>query len=113
MKRQLTPIVSLLLVFSLPLAGLAVDGAAVWDKNCKKCHGEDAKGDTAMGKKFEIRDYTDPAVQASFTDEQIVEAINNGITNEAGKKVMLPLGNKLSEEEITAVIAHLRSLKAE
>jgi len=113
MKRQLIPILSLAAAISLPLTGRAADGAALFDKNCKKCHGATGQGDTPMGKKFEIRDYTDPAIQETLTDEGIAEAIRNGLTNEDGKKVMLPFGNKLSDEEVAALVEHFRSLAAE
>ena len=82
-------------------------------KNCKKCHGEDGKGDTAMGKKFSIRDYTDPAVQESMTDEAIIAAIKDGVKDENGRKTMLAFGKKLSEEEIATVAAYVRTLQTE
>lgn len=113
MKRKLIPILTLTLSFTLPLVATASDGAELWAKNCKKCHGDTGKGDTAMGKKLGLKDYTDAAVQAGFTDEEIAAAIKDGITNEAGKKVMLAFGEKLSEEDVTALVAHLRSLKSE
>lgn len=97
----------------LPFSGIASDSGELWTKNCKKCHGDDGKGATAMGKKFDIRDYTDPTVQATVTDEQIAEAIRNGIKNDAGKQVMQPLGDKLSDEEINTLVAYVRSLKTE
>jgi mono/diheme cytochrome c family protein len=111
-----TPVVRLLLVSLLagmPFFSGASTGEEVWMKNCRKCHGEDGKGDTAIGKKFSIRDYTNAAVLDGLTDEAIKAAIVHGIKNGDGKKVMLAFGDKIREEDIAAVTAYLRSLKAE
>src|SRR5579859_3933777 len=57
---------ALLITTCLLLAGLAParadDIKAAWEKDCQKCHGPDGKGDTKMGKKVEVKDYTDPVV---------------------------------------------------
>ena len=43
---------SLTLLAAGAVAAHAADAKELWDKNCKKCHGEDGKGKTAMGKKL-------------------------------------------------------------
>ncbi len=86
-------------------------GEDLFSMHCKKCHGPTGKADTAMGKILKMRDFSDPANQADVTDEAIKDSIINGKTNEKGKKVMLPFGDKLSAEEIDALVAHFRSLK--
>ena len=58
---------------------LQADVAANWKKNCASCHGQDGKGQTKMGKKLGANDYTDPAVQAGFTDEEAFKATKEGI----------------------------------
>ena len=113
MKKKLIPIIALSAFIAIPAVSSASTGEEVWMKYCKKCHGDDGKGETAMGKKFAIRDYTDPAVQAEWSDEDIKVAVVDGVTDENGKKVMLAFGKKLSEEEVDAVVTYLRSLKAE
>jgi mono/diheme cytochrome c family protein len=47
----------------------ADDTQATYDKQCAKCHGPDGKGDTKMGKKLGVKDYTDAKVQADLKDE--------------------------------------------
>ena len=42
----------------------AADAKSNWDDNCAKCHGADGKGDTKMGHKLDIKDFTDAKVQA-------------------------------------------------
>lgn len=89
----------------------AKTGEELYLKNCKACHGTDGKGQTAMGKRLNIKDYTKAEVQAELTDEGIAKVIKEGIINEKGKKVMLPFEKKMSPEEIASVVAYVRSLK--
>jgi len=81
-----------------------------WDKSCAKCHGADGKGATKMGEKLGVKDYTDPAVQAKFTDEEAFKAIKDGVM-EDGKKKMAGFGDKLSDDEIHALVKHIRDFK--
>jgi cytochrome c553 len=94
-------------------AGLTVKAADAkenWTANCAKCHGADGKGDTKMGKKAGCKDYTDPGVQAKMKDEEAFKAVKNGV-KEGDKEVMKPFGDKLSDEEIKALVAHMRTFK--
>ncbi len=88
----------------------AADAKETWEKDCSKCHGADGKGDTKMGKKLEVRDLTDPKVQASFTDEQALKSTKEGVKAE-GKTKMPAFADKLSDDEIKAVVTYLRSFK--
>ena len=81
-----------------------------WDKNCAMCHGKDGKGQTTIGRKLQIKDFTDPKAQASFTDDQAVKAIKEGITQD-GQLKMKALGDKLNDDEIKALIAYVRRIK--
>jgi cytochrome c553 len=87
------------------------DAQANWDKNCASCHGKDGKGQTAMGKKVGVSDYTDAASQAKFTDEEAIKAIKEGIQKD-GKTVMKPYADKLSDDEIKELVAHIRKFKS-
>ena len=91
------------------LSGFADDSdpaKAVWDKQCKKCHAEDGSGQTKLGEKLEIKDYTDPASLAEMSDEDLFNATKDGVE---GTK-MKGYGNKLSDEEIHALVAYMRSM---
>ena len=109
-----TPI-KMIVVASL-LAGVAGWTAAAgdvqqnWDKDCAMCHGKDGKGQTTIGRKLQIKDFTDAKAQASFTDADAAKAIKEGITQD-GKLKMKAFGDKLSEDEIKALVAHVRSFK--
>lgn len=84
----------------------AEEAAANWARHCKKCHAEDGSGSTAIGKKLEIGDYTDPAVLGEFTDEQLFDMTKNGVEDTK----MGGYGDKLSDEEIHALVAYMRAM---
>ena len=103
-------VVVLLLAGMAGWAAAAVDIQQTWDKNCAMCHGKDGKGQTTVGRKLQIKDFTDPKTQAGFTDDQATKAIKEGITQD-GQLKMKAFGDKLSDDEIKSLIAHVRSLK--
>jgi cytochrome c553 len=88
----------------------AADAKENWTKNCAKCHGEDGKGQTRMGKQAGAKDYTDAKVQEELKDDKAFKVIKEGLT-EDGKKKMDPYKDKLSDDEIKALIAHIRTFK--
>jgi mono/diheme cytochrome c family protein len=63
-----------------------------------------------MGKVLKAKNLTDPKVQAEFTDAKAAESIKNGV-KENGKTTMKAFGDKLSDEEIKALVAYVRTLK--
>jgi mono/diheme cytochrome c family protein len=91
-------------------AAYAADAKANWDMNCAQCHGKDGRADTKMGKQVGAKDLTDPKVQSSFTDAQAAAAIKDGM-KENGRQTMKPFGGKLSDADIKALVAYVRSLK--
>src|SRR5688572_32575392 len=92
------------------LAAFGADAVANWKEHCAKCHGDDGKGDTKMGRKLSIADITDPAVQAKFTDDEALKAMKEGVKDKGGKQTMKPVEN-VSDDEMKALVAHVRSLK--
>lgn len=94
----------------LTSTALAADVASNWENNCASCHGADGKGATKMGKKLKIKDLTDAAYQATFTDADAVKAVKEGVKDANGKTTMKAIEG-LTDEEITALVAHVRSLK--
>jgi cytochrome c553 len=88
----------------------AGDVKELWDKNCASCHAKDGSGDTKMGKKVEVKDYRDPKVQAAMKDDKAAKIIKEGI-NEKGKERMKPYADKFTDEDIKALIAHMRTFK--
>ena len=88
----------------------AADVKELWDKNCASCHGKDGQGDTKMGKKVDVKDYTDPKFQAEYKEDKGIKTIKEGLT-EKGKERMKAYAEKFSEEEIKALAAHIRTFK--
>jgi len=93
-----------------PAAG-AVDGKALWTKNCASCHGPDGKAKTKMGEMLKVRDLTDPAVHATLTRDGVLKAIKEGVKDASGKQVMKGYADRLSDAESGAVADHVMSLK--
>ena len=96
---------------ALPAMGTyAADAKAVYDKDCAKCHGADGKGQTKMGQKLGVKDYTDAKVQAALKDEAMAKAIKEGVKDKEGKVVMKP-AEGLSDDEVKGLVALVRGFK--
>ena len=83
-------------------AAFGADAGALWAQNCASCHGKDGSGNTAMGKKLGVKDYTK---EQGFSDAEATSVIKNG------KGKMKAYKGKLSDADIKALVAYVRSLK--
>ena len=108
MKRKI--LVFATIIIASAGIGFAADATANWNQNCASCHGKDGSGSTMMGKKLAVKDYRDPRVQAAFSDAEMERAIKEGVKT-SGKQTMKPFGQKLSEADIKALVAYIRSFK--
>jgi cytochrome c6 len=88
----------------------AAPAAENWENLCAKCHGADGKGQTKVGKKLNLKDYTDAKVQAAMKDEEMVKAINDGVFD-AGKEKMKAYKTEISPDEVKDLVAYVRKLK--
>ena len=102
-------ILSLVVALGFALDACA-DSKALYEEQCAKCHGSDGKGQTKMGQKLGIKNYTEAKVQAGFTDEKAFKAIKEGLKDKEDKTLMKP-AEGLSEDEIKALVAHVRAFK--
>jgi cytochrome c553 len=82
-----------------------------WTKHCASCHGKDGKGQTKAGKMAEVKDMTDAAYQGSFKDDDAFAQVKQGLKDKNGKDRMKPFAEKLKDEEIKELLAHVRALK--
>jgi len=103
-------VLTITLLIAAPLSLRAADAKTNWASNCAQCHGSSGKGDTKMGKMLNAMDLTDPTKQASFTDAKAATAIKDGV-KQNGKTTMKAFGGKLSDDEIKALVAYVRTLK--
>jgi cytochrome c553 len=82
------------------------DVAALWSKKCASCHAESGDGQTKMGLKSKVDDLTTASWQKKHDDAEVRTAIEEG---KEGTK-MKAFKDKLSADEITALVAHIRTL---
>jgi mono/diheme cytochrome c family protein len=77
-------------------------GGEVWMANCAECHGRTGLG---MPQGAPLPDLT------SYTDEQILTSITNGVVNaETGEQVMPAFGETLTAEQLTAAQTYARMM---
>jgi mono/diheme cytochrome c family protein len=86
----------------------ADDATQLWNLNCASCHGTDGKGATMMGRRLQIKDLTDPKIQASFTDADATKNIKDGVTDNGTVK-MKASGDKFSDDQIKGLVTQVRS----
>ncbi len=108
MKKLALLAISAAFAAALTSTASAADGKAVYTDSCAKCHGDDGKGQTKMGQKLQARDYSDAKVQDSVSDDQAFKSIKEGMKKD-DKTLMKP--SELSDEDIKASVAYLRTLK--
>jgi mono/diheme cytochrome c family protein len=104
MNRKLLVILTLAILIILPATLAAADGAAVYKAKCAMCHGADGSGMTPMGKSMKLRDLRSPEVQKQ-SDAELTKITADG------KGKMPAYKGKLTDAEISAVVAPLRALK--
>jgi mono/diheme cytochrome c family protein len=105
-----TIILAISILIAAPLSLHPADVKTNWTNNCAQCHGPDGKANTKMGKQLSAKDLTDPKVQASFTDAKATQSIKEGV-KQGGKTTMKAFGGKLTDDEIKALVAYVRTLK--
>ncbi len=88
----------------------AADGKELYEKNCAKCHGQDAKGATKMGQKLGVKDYSAAKNWEGLTDEKAVKAVKEGVKDKEGKLVMKPTEG-ITDDDAKAVVEYMKSLK--
>ncbi len=108
MKKLLTLTVALMAAGAI--SARAADAKETYEKDCAKCHGENGKGETKMGKKYGAKDYTDPKVQEELKDDKAFKAIKEGYKDKEGKQVMKP-AEGLSDDEIKGLVKYMRKFK--
>src|SRR6476620_134590 len=105
-----TILLAITIGFAAALTAMAGDAKENWEKSCAKCHGADGKGQTKMGQKAGVKDYTDAKVQEEMKDDQAFKAIKEGLKDKDGKTLMKP-AEDLSDEDIKALVAYIRTFK--
>lgn len=79
-------------------------GADTYKARCAMCHGADGTANTPAGKLFKAAAFSDPAI-VKIPDADRAVVVKNG------KNKMPAFGDKLSADQIAAVLAYIRSLE--
>ena len=94
-----------LLAVGMVLPAMAQDtGAEIYKSKCARCHGDDGKSHTFEGRMTKAAVLTDPKV-AAMPDADLIAVVKNG------KKKMPSFAKKLTDDQIAAVVAYVRTLE--
>ena len=98
-----------------PAGAPAQDGRAIFEAHCAVCHGPTGKGDGAGARvsRQKMTDFSDAAAMRAVSDRFLFDIIQKGSSQFGRSNAMPAWGMKLSDEEIRAVVAHIRSLASE
>jgi mono/diheme cytochrome c family protein len=90
----------------------ASQGRVLYEQHCAVCHGVTGRGDGpgALVHRQPMRDFSNPAAMREVNDGFLFEIIKKGSSQFGRSNAMPSWGMKLSDEEIRAVVAHIRSL---
>lgn len=105
MKSTLNRIAVILLAASVITPAFAQGaGADTFKTKCAMCHGADGRGATPAGKMMKATSFKDPAI-VNASDSALITAVTHG------KNKMPAYQGKLTDAEIKAVIAYVRTLE--
>lgn len=97
--------ITILAIGLLSLAsGARAQSSDPYTAKCQMCHGATGLGDTPAGKAMKARSFNDPEV-IKESDADLLAVIKNG------KAKMPAFAGKLSDSEMTALVAHIRKLQ--
>ena len=91
---------------SAEIAGGRADGAAIFAEVCARCHGPAGVPPPSEVARLGVKPLTSDRVQRDLTDADIRRQILNGSDN----KQMPSFAGALSEAQVDAIVAHVRSL---
>lgn len=83
----------------------AADGKALYDENCKKCHGAVGRPPKTMKEKFPKIATFDAAFIAARSDDSVVKVLTKGKNED-----MVSFKDKMKPAELMAVAKYVREL---
>lgn len=86
--------------------GESAQTPALFRERCARCHGEDGRGQTVIGRMVGAPDFTDESWWDAEKDER---RFARSITE--GKDAMPAFGRKLTRPEIKALAAHIKTFR--
>ncbi|CAN5842633.1 hypothetical protein BH11MYX2_BH11MYX2_10300 [soil metagenome] len=108
-SSSMTKLVRIVVAFAAIASGnvASADDAATakdYGAKCSMCHGADGRGQTAMGKKLNVKDWTDGKTLKDMSDTEVSKEIQLG-------KKMMPGFPALDAEALKAMVAFVRTLQ--
>jgi cytochrome c6 len=98
-------LIGLALALAIPtIAAAQAKGQDVYKSKCAMCHGADGSASTGMGKSMGLKPLSSPEVQ-KMSDADMTALITNG------KGKMPANKGKLTDAQISDVVAYVRTLK--
>ena len=108
---MMKPLLAIALCLALAASAARADTPANWTRLCASCHGKDGAGHTKPGKKKGVKDLTSADYQKTFTDDQAFASLKNGLKSDDSATIkMNPFAEKLSDDDIKAIVAYVRTL---
>jgi mono/diheme cytochrome c family protein len=83
------------------------NGKELFTANCAPCHGPDGKAKTPAARKLGVKDLT----QSKLSDAEIKKQIVEGKKDKKGNQQMPAFEDKLSAEQIAAIIAVVKEFR--
>src|SRR5688500_2799918 len=103
--------IALILVPSLlPLTAAERKAEENYKQHCVECHGRDGKSQTQLGPKSGAKDHPTKENQAKLTAEDAFNDIKDDRKNNKGQEKMEAFGDRLSDKEISELVAYVRTL---
>jgi mono/diheme cytochrome c family protein len=87
-------------------------GKAKYDANCVGCHGATGKGDGPAAAALNPKpgNFTDGKAMKTFSDKFLFDIIKDGGVSQKKSPIMPASSKKLSDKDISDVVAYIRSL---
>jgi mono/diheme cytochrome c family protein len=83
----------------------AVDGSLIYASACARCHSANGCGGVAIGSAARAQNFCDADFQGNVSDQQLMKSIKQG------RGMMPAFGDLYNDEQIAALVRHLRSFK--
>jgi mono/diheme cytochrome c family protein len=103
-KNQIGLAILSIMTASMTNTAFAQSGADTYKAKCQMCHAADGSGNTPAGKSTKARSFSDPDV-VKLSDDDLIA------TTKKGKAKMPAYAGKLTDAQITDVVAYIRTLQ--
>lgn len=87
--------------------GRAANGEELFGKHCALCHGKDGKAQNPAARKLGVKDLS----LSKATDLEIVKLVTEGTRDDRGTLKMPAFKDKLTAEEIQALVAPVKNFR--